>query len=749
MRRESSRGTTEFFGAEGASDAVRTNHTETDGMVGGSDLSLAPHIEEAAELEPFMPLLQRSASTPAIALTAPVEPEPPPDSEPPGPVREDSRGTSSRGWQLAEQLRDHAITAVCLAVVVSIPPVLLFALPAALGDRGLPLVLAAGLTILVGWLCGRTFEFVLRLPPILGYIAFGVLFRPVEGDAMRAARPYLLRISFVVVLVRGALEVRPADLNRVTLSLALLPVGADMLMTATVASWQYGLPRLEAAMLASISCAHAMSIVIPRMIDLLSRVEPTRTHLARAVLTAAPLECIAVLLAYGACASLLADDGPGESDRSTTDKGGLVVLRVLVSIVVAALISAVLACLMAARGRLALGSAPRRLFFAGSQTEELILTLALALVAYGLADVLFLPENADSSGFNDALASSLVNAELTVVATVLLASMRLLMRTVSRLESSFGAIWPIVALVLGTSLGANLNFPTRADTFAYLLPVFAGLCARSLTLCALMASTAAVRRVPLSARNLLVDTAFLTSATLPRATLQGLLNALPLQTRLVDARVGEIFRATAALTVLFFAPIGVTVSALVCERSLRLAAVPAVHSDRRDGGASKSGGSRLDGWLLAHSTLVHARRRIVLLPAYMKALPGSLAEWRGIVAAGGLGGETRAERANDWGPAPELELAAGAHRMHRRALATDRGAWLQRRLTKASALVAGQPRPAPSRDAAPSSCGAATSAAPTERTARLPSVSSRASAASAPRVPSALARRLSDMRGRV
>jgi hypothetical protein len=74
-------------------------------------------------------------------------------------------------------------------VVCTLPILLLIYAPRHSEGGALPFHLSLGCLLIVGWIFGRAADFLLGLPPLLGYMAFGFLFRFVEGDPMTSARP--------------------------------------------------------------------------------------------------------------------------------------------------------------------------------------------------------------------------------------------------------------------------------------------------------------------------------------------------------------------------------------------------------------------------------------------------------------------------------------------------------------------------------------------------------------------------------
>jgi len=286
-----------------------------------------------------------------------------------------------------------------ITLVVVLPMILLVYMPHHSSGGELDSVpLSLGCMLLVGWLFGRASDFVLGLPPLLGYMAFGFLYRSIEGDPMTAARPYVLKLAFILVLIRAGLEIHPRDLTLFTVALGTLPLFCDVWAAAYTASAVYGLDALQAATFGAIVCALGDGIVIPRMIELCLRAEPGRSALARNVLTAAPIECTTALFLYGTLSELLAAR-PLPSEAALFEANPppswppqilLMLVRLLGTLVVSAVLAHVFALLLGSRRRLVLASGRR--LFNGTQQEELVIVLAAAFLAFGASAVLPMPE---------------------------------------------------------------------------------------------------------------------------------------------------------------------------------------------------------------------------------------------------------------------------------------------------------------------------------------------------------------------
>lgn len=494
--------------------------------------------------------------------------------------------------------QERVLTWGGIAAVLGLPLALLVTVPRNIATHTLPFYLSLGCMLMVGWLAGRAADFLFGLPPLLGYMAFGYCFHHVEGPAMLAARPYILALSFLLVLVRAGLEVRPRDLTAFTLALGTLPYAADVAGSSVTCHYLYGLTPLEAVAFGAIMSALGDGIVIPRMADLCARTDAAYSPLPRAVLTAAPIECTVSLFTYGTLAELLVGrPAPGETlsaeeTQPVALQAFLVVLRLVGTLFVAGVLAHVVALLLGTRRRLRWASGKR--LFAGTSHEELVIVLAGAMLAYGMAALVPMPERFERPHHGPKRmqqAEGLVEADLAVVATIFFFARLRPPHAVRRIEESVAAVWTVAALCLFVSLGSALDLPALAPGHgiasvpaALLLPLAAGLGCRFVCYLLLLYATAPQRRVPRTACNALLEATFCACATMPRATIQGVLGSLPLRGHVVSAEVGELIHAAAAMTVLLFAPLGVIVQELGCERALLASAPPRPAFERRKKG---------------------------------------------------------------------------------------------------------------------------------------------------------------------
>lgn len=114
------------------------------------------------------------------------------------------------------------IIALSFVYIILAPVLLLLViLPS---PKKIPLSLALATMLLVGYLFGRAMDWITGLPPLLGYMAFGFIYKTEQeqGYSLKAARPYLINIAFIIVLVRASLHISPVSACVMLLARALL-----------------------------------------------------------------------------------------------------------------------------------------------------------------------------------------------------------------------------------------------------------------------------------------------------------------------------------------------------------------------------------------------------------------------------------------------------------------------------------------------------------------------------------------------
>lgn len=418
----------------------------------------------------------------------------------------------------------------------------------------LPFYLGVAHTLFGGWVMGRVAD-AARLPPVLGFIVAGFCSRPITDSITASAAPYIQTLAFLVVLVRAGLEIELTDLNRVTVPLGLLPVLADGSAIMATAMYSLGFSLTEAGALAFILASLGDGLVIPLMLEL----KPLRLGpMPRLMFTAAPLEACTALFTFGVFEGFAAAGANDQPAWSVILLG--VVVKFVATLVVALGLAGAFVFLVEERPRFTVCGQP---FFTGQPQEELLFVCAAALLAYGLADDEFIVM---SNGYG----GSLLHKDLAVVGVaVFYAALR--PSSVHSLEHMFASIWTFGALFLFIHLGARIELGSFLRLPSVLPLLLAGLAARAVAYAAVLLATlpSRLQHDRHACHNLVYEWGFALVASLPRATIQGALAAIPANMGLFSHEKNEFMREAGVLCIAIMAPAGVVLQKVLAEPLLR------------------------------------------------------------------------------------------------------------------------------------------------------------------------------------
>jgi hypothetical protein len=376
----------------------------------------------------------------------------------------------------------------------------------------LPFYLGVSYTLLGAWVMGRVAD-AIYLPPVLGFLIAGFCFQYFNDETTQSAAPYIQTLSFLIVLVRAGLEIELSDINRVTLPLGCLPVLVDGFTIAIMATYTLDFTFTEAGSLAFILASLGDGLVIPLMLEL----KPLKLGpMPRLMFTAAPLEACTALFTFGVF------EGFAAADAHDQPAWAVVVLSIFVKMIATLVFAFVLAYLFVfiveERGRFTVFGKP---FFTCQPQEELLFVCAAAILAYGLADD-------ETVVISNGYGGSLLNKDLAVVGVAVFYS-ALRPSSLHDLEHMFASIWVFGSLFLFVNLGAQIETSSFAHIGRVLPLLLAGLVGRFFTYGAVLFFTIPARQLhERHARaNFIYEWGFAMVASIPRATIQGALAAIP------------------------------------------------------------------------------------------------------------------------------------------------------------------------------------------------------------------------------
>jgi NhaP-type Na+/H+ or K+/H+ antiporter len=376
----------------------------------------------------------------------------------------------------------------------------------------------------------------LGVPGLIGMLGVGLL---LGQSGLGLIDPRLLafsgdlrQLALVVILLRVGLGLNLKTLQQVgrrVLLLAWIPAAVEGVTISLVAQPLLGLSWLEAGLLGSVIAAVSPAVVVPLMLRLIAERRGTEKAIPQMVMAAASLDDIAVIVVNGVLLGLLA--------KQTTALP-LQLLRLPLGLGLGAAAGAAL-------GWLLIRWIER---FRPQANRQVLLVLALSLLLLRL-----------QSGIN------MLVPFTGLVAAIALGVVLLELRPnlAAPIAGKLASIWVFAELVLFTLVGAQVDLGVAwRSGLAGLAVLVIGLVARCIgTLLCLQGSA-------LSAGERL----FVTVASIPKATVQAAIGALPLMAMRaagLPTAPGEIILAVAVLSIVTTAPLGAWLSGLVADRVLR------------------------------------------------------------------------------------------------------------------------------------------------------------------------------------
>lgn len=369
----------------------------------------------------------------------------------------------------------------------------------------------------LGLLLGEGFR-LLRLPSFLGMILTGILLGPhvwnQMDETLLAISSDVRTIALVVILIRAGLALDRTDLKAVggpVFWMSFVPALFELSILTLLATWMFGLPWLEAALLASVLAAVSPAVVVPRMLDLMKRKLGTRHRVPQLILGAASVDDIVVIVLF---TTLL-----GMATTGSIQWGAI--LLVPAAIGIGAAIGFVI------------GFALAKLFvwFHVRDTTKVLLILAVALFLIAL---------------EEPIQAIIPFSPLLAILVLGIAFLQYSPERAFRLRDKFDRVWVLAELLLFVLVGAavDLGVAWQAGGLAVLL-VLGGLLGRTL----------GVQMSLLGSELNTKERWFCGVAYLPKATVQAAIGGIPL---LMGVPSGELILAIAVLSILITAPLGAT-----------------------------------------------------------------------------------------------------------------------------------------------------------------------------------------------
>ena len=156
----------------------------------------------------------------------------------------------------------------------------------------------------------------LRLPPMVGMLAAGILLGPhalnlLDGSILGISAD-LRQMALVIILIKAGLSLRPMDLKQVgrpALLMSFLPASFEIAAFVLLAPVVFGVSRLEAAIMGSVLGAVSPAVVVPRMVRLMEEGRGAGKGVPQLVLAGASLDDVFVIVLFGTFLGMAQGEG--------------------------------------------------------------------------------------------------------------------------------------------------------------------------------------------------------------------------------------------------------------------------------------------------------------------------------------------------------------------------------------------------------------------------------------------------------
>lgn len=379
------------------------------------------------------------------------------------------------------------------------------------------MLFSLALILLAGIAGGELFSR-MKLPPLLGMMAAGILIGPycLNGlDAQTLELSGVLRkIALLIILIRAGLNLKIEDLKkagRPAILLCFVPATFEIIAFLIFAPLLLGFDLLESAILGTVMAAVSPAVVVPGMVKVMNDGYGQDKAIPQMILAGASADDIYVLVLFSVFTAM-ASQGSFHAET---------LLRIPTAILLGVLAGGMMGLVLS------------RLFSwkkGGLQTAvQVLILLAVGMLFYALEDVMSGPV-----AFSGLIA-------IMVTAMVIGAK---LPKTGGSLAAGFNQLWKGGEIFLFVLIGAAVNLPYAFRSLPLNLLLIA--------LCLLFRSVG-VLLCTAGTRLTWKERVFCIAAYLPKATVQAAIGATPLAMGLAG---GESILSCAVTAILFTAPFG-------------------------------------------------------------------------------------------------------------------------------------------------------------------------------------------------
>jgi len=377
------------------------------------------------------------------------------------------------------------------------------------------MIVSLSFIILVTLLLSAIFK-KLHLPTIIAMILAGILLGPqllnVVDDSILSISTELRQIALVVILLRAGMSIDLSDLKQVgkrAVLMSFLPPLTEMILVTLFAVFVMKWSVLDSAILGSILAAVSLAVVVPKTIEMAQDKKGVAKRIPQMILAASSIDNVFVIVVFSILIST--------SSSGSTNWIGLI--NIPFSIILGILLG------------LCIG-----LFFVYlfkkihvRDTVKVLVFMAMSFLVISIQN--WLADIVSISGY----------LAILVIGSVLLAKYPVLAK---RMTDKFGKVWVGAEIMLFVLIGCALDL----SQVVQILWLGLGLITLSMFF-RILVVWMIQRRSNLDKQEL----RFVISSTIPKATMQAAIGAIPLSMGLSS---GQSILGIAVFAILLTAPIG-------------------------------------------------------------------------------------------------------------------------------------------------------------------------------------------------
>lgn len=378
------------------------------------------------------------------------------------------------------------------------------------------MAISLAIIIILGLLCNQLFE-KLKLPGLLGMLILGVILGPyvlnIISPEILTISPDLRKIALIIILLRAGLGIKRDTLNKVgvpSMKMSCVPGILEGFTIMFVASYMLSMSKIEAGMLGFIIAAVSPAVVVPLMLNFISKGMGEKKGIPTIILAGASIDDVFAITIFSTFLGLY-----GGSNVNILMKILDIPISILVGIGIGAISGIVLTMVFKK--------------YHMRDTKKTLILIAVSIILTGIEDI---------------LKDIIPIASLLGVMTIGFILLEKYAKVANRMSLKLNKVWVIAEILLFVLVGAQVNIHVAAKSgFLGIIIIMLGLLARSIGVLISLGGT------NLNAKERL----FCVISYIPKATVQAAMGAVPLA---AGVKSGEVILAIAVLSIIVTAPLG-------------------------------------------------------------------------------------------------------------------------------------------------------------------------------------------------